>query len=227
MGAAVAGEEKVNRAIGKLVLFLADGTTLDIPLDHERVTVGRRSGNDVCLPYPAVSGAHAVFVTTATGVVMEDLGSTNGTTVNGTRTNMQVLHDGDRIDIGRQRFVYLADVNAVVPPLAARKSAGRRAGDNRGDNGRVGDAIDGVTVAHGESHLESPQALPPSSAPADAPAMAGPAATTELWLSRPGPSGSPDASNPASGLAGSRSPMRPRSRYWRRRRPPMRRPARF
>jgi len=49
--------------VGKLVLFLADGTTTDVPLDRERITIGRRADNDVCLPYPAVSGEHAAVVT--------------------------------------------------------------------------------------------------------------------------------------------------------------------
>ena len=44
--------------MGKIVLYLADGTTLDIKLARERITIGRRADNDVCLPYPAVSGEH-------------------------------------------------------------------------------------------------------------------------------------------------------------------------
>ena len=49
--------------MGKLVLYLADGTLLHVPLDKERITIGRRADNDVCLPYPAVSGEHAAVVT--------------------------------------------------------------------------------------------------------------------------------------------------------------------
>jgi predicted component of type VI protein secretion system len=108
--------------MGKLVLFLADGTMLDIPLERDRLSIGRRAGNDVCLPYPAVSGEHAAVVPVTAGAVIEDLGSTNGTFVNGKRVPRQFLHDGDRIDIGRQRFLYVADVNAVVSP-AQRASA--------------------------------------------------------------------------------------------------------
>ena len=48
-------KRKARRHVGKLVLFLPDGTTLDVPLDKERITIGRRADNDVCLPYPAVS----------------------------------------------------------------------------------------------------------------------------------------------------------------------------
>ncbi len=124
MGAALAGQERLTDAKGKLVLFLADGTTLDIPLDRERVTVGRRPGNDVCLPYAAVSAAHAVFVSTPTAVVIEDLGSTNGTMINGKRMSRQVVRDGDRIEIGRQRMVYLADANAALPRPLLGEGAG-------------------------------------------------------------------------------------------------------
>ena len=90
--------------MGKLVLFLADGTTLDIPLDRERTTIGRRPGTDVCLPYAAVSGEHAVIVTSARGSTIEDLGSTNGTLVNGERVDQSVLRTGDTLTIGRVTF---------------------------------------------------------------------------------------------------------------------------
>src|SRR5437879_4035727 len=61
-----------RRAMGKLVLFLADGTTLDIPLEGDRISIGRRAKCDVCLPYPAVSAEHAVVVPVAAGAVIED-----------------------------------------------------------------------------------------------------------------------------------------------------------
>jgi hypothetical protein len=108
--------------LGKLVLFLADGTTLDIPLDRERTTIGRRPGTDVCLPYAAVSGEHAIIVTSARGATLEDLGSTNGTLVNGESIARHRLVDGDRIDIGRQKLIYLADPDATVPITPRRRS---------------------------------------------------------------------------------------------------------
>ena len=39
-----------------------DGTPMDMPLNKERITIGRRADNDVCLPNPAVSGEHAAVV---------------------------------------------------------------------------------------------------------------------------------------------------------------------
>ncbi len=84
--------------MGKLVLYLADGTTMDVPLDKERIIIGRRADNDVCLPYPAVSGEHAAVVTILADSFLEDLGSTNGTLVNGKAIAKHFLsdHDPDR-----------------------------------------------------------------------------------------------------------------------------------
>src|SRR5262249_42936793 len=113
LGAAVPREQEesgeIAAAMGKLVLYLPDGSTLDVRLARERVTIGRRADNDVCLPYPAVSGEHAAVVTILADSFLEDLGSTNGTLVNGKSIAKHFLRDRDEIDIGRQRLVYVAD----------------------------------------------------------------------------------------------------------------------
>ena len=110
--------------MSKLVLYLPDGTLHDILLDKERLTIGRRPDNDVCLPYPAVSGEHAQVVTILDDSFLEDLGSTNGTLVNGKPIVKHFLRDNDLIDIGRQRLLYFSD-NAVradpLPPDMLRR----------------------------------------------------------------------------------------------------------
>ena len=103
--------------MGKLVLYLADGTTRDVPLEKERVTIGRRADNDVCLPFPAVSGEHAQIVTILADSFLEDLGSTNGTLVNGKPIVKHFLADYDQIDIGRQRLTYVSNNEVKVEPL--------------------------------------------------------------------------------------------------------------
>ena len=92
--------------MSKIVLFLADGTTLDIRLAKERLTIGRRPDNDVCLPNPAVSAEHAAVVTILDDSFLEDLGSTNSTFVNGKPITKHFLRDQDIIEIGRQRLTY-------------------------------------------------------------------------------------------------------------------------
>src|SRR5665213_3746808 len=103
--------------MGKLVLFLQDGSTKAINLGKERVVIGRRADNDVCLPYPAVSGEHVAVVTILADSFLEDLGSTNGTLVNGAVVQKHFLRDRDQIDIGQQKLVYLADESAQLEDL--------------------------------------------------------------------------------------------------------------
>ncbi|MDQ6618375.1 MAG: FHA domain-containing protein [Pseudomonadota bacterium] len=107
----------------KLVLLLEDGATRDILLDKERITLGRRADNDVCLPHPAVSGEHAAVVTVRSDSFLEDLGSTNGTLVNGEMVQKHFLRDGDTLELGRQRFVYLADEDARPTVIHAAQPA--------------------------------------------------------------------------------------------------------
>jgi predicted component of type VI protein secretion system len=92
--------------MGKLVLCLPDGGTREYALERERTTIGRRPDNDVCLPFPAVSGEHAAVVTILDDSFLEDLNSTNGTLVNGKAIAKHFLRDRDEIDIGRQKLVY-------------------------------------------------------------------------------------------------------------------------
>lgn len=105
--------------MGKLVLKLPDGRTRDIPLDRERITIGRRADNDVCLPFPAVSGEHAAVVTILDDSFLEDLNSTNGTLVNGKSVAKHFLRDHDEIDIGRQMLVYVSGDGDSMPAAAA------------------------------------------------------------------------------------------------------------
>ena len=119
--------------MGKLVLYLADGSTLDILLNRERVTIGRRADNDICLPYPAVSAEHASVVTILSDSFLEDLGSTNGTLVNGRPVVKHFLRDRDQIDIGRQKLVFVADdavqldsIRVVSQEVAHKATFGER-----------------------------------------------------------------------------------------------------
>jgi hypothetical protein len=109
--------------MGKLSLKLPDGGARDIPLDRERITIGRRAHNDVCLPFPGVSGEHAAVVTIRGDSFLEDLNSTNGTLVNGKRVAKHFLRDRDEIDIGRQVLVYASGSGALLPAVTALAAA--------------------------------------------------------------------------------------------------------
>ena len=105
--------------MGKLVLYMPDGSTREVSLSKERVTIGRRADNDLALPFPAVSATHAAIVTVLSDSFLEDLGSTNGTFVNGKSVTKHFLRDRDRLDIGRENLIYYVDDSALPDPLPA------------------------------------------------------------------------------------------------------------
>jgi pSer/pThr/pTyr-binding forkhead associated (FHA) protein len=73
-------------------------------------TIGRGAQADFIFEAPLVSRLHCRVTADATGqLVMEDLGSTNGTTVNGTPTARAVLRAGDLLGVGRVTFTVSED----------------------------------------------------------------------------------------------------------------------
>jgi hypothetical protein len=69
------------------------------------LSLGRAPGNDIRLEDPFASAFHARIKATPSGIVIEDLGTTNGTRVNGVRINGMVqTQPGDIIDVGSTSF---------------------------------------------------------------------------------------------------------------------------
>ncbi len=96
----------------RLVLSL-DGVVLrEVNLTKDRTTIGRRSHNDLVIDNLAVSGEHAVMIMSGNDVYLEDLGSTNGTTVNGQPIKKHLLQHADTVEIGKYRIRFLVDGGA-------------------------------------------------------------------------------------------------------------------
>lgn len=107
--------------MSKLIITRETQPALDVTLDKERMTIGRRPHNDIVLVHSSVSGEHAVVVTRAGEVVVEDVGSTNGILVNGRRVERQRLVDGDIVSISKFELRFVADaVDAVQADQAAQ-----------------------------------------------------------------------------------------------------------
>jgi len=76
----------------------------------ERTQVGRSTENDICLQGTQLSRHHALFERTPAGLRLTDLGSTNGTWVNGQRiAGPMLLHGGDSIALGDAQCTLRAD----------------------------------------------------------------------------------------------------------------------
>ena len=85
--------------------FLASATGDRLELSGE-VSVGRSAECDLVVSEGQPSRQHAKIVVEAGGVFVEDLGSTNGTLVNGAPIQSSPLQPGDRIRIGDVEMVF-------------------------------------------------------------------------------------------------------------------------
>jgi predicted component of type VI protein secretion system len=82
----------------------------EIPLNKERTTIGRKPHNDIQIDNLAISGEHAVVITILNDSFLEDLGSTNGTFVNGQSVKKHFLQNGDTIELGKYRLKFVSEL---------------------------------------------------------------------------------------------------------------------
>jgi len=100
-----------------------------LQLTQRVVRVGRDQNCDVVLSFSTVSRVHAELRVTDRCWQVEDLGSTNGTKVNGDRVVKCRLHSGDTLSFGTQRYVIIYSQNALwsaepdAPAAIARRAA--------------------------------------------------------------------------------------------------------
>ena len=99
--------------MAKLILSLEGSVIREIPLDKERITIGRRPQNDIQIENLAVSGEHACIVTILNDSFLEDLGSTNGTLVNGNPIKKHILQNSDVVEIGKYKIKYVVEAAAA------------------------------------------------------------------------------------------------------------------
>jgi hypothetical protein len=94
------GADAAKRAPGVVLLVSLNGRTNSHTITKDQTTIGRNEQNDVHIPNPMVTGYHALLKKESDGFLLEDLGSTQGTFVNGERVFKKKLQKGDRILLG-------------------------------------------------------------------------------------------------------------------------------
>lgn len=93
--------------MAKLVLSMNGVVQGEYELNQERLTIGRKPDNDIPIDNLAVSGKHALIITILDDSFLEDLGSTNGSYVNGKLVKKHALKDGDVVAIGKHELKYI------------------------------------------------------------------------------------------------------------------------
>jgi pSer/pThr/pTyr-binding forkhead associated (FHA) protein len=92
-----------------LVLSLDGQVLTEINMSKERYTIGRLPDNDIRLDNAAVSGHHSLIINILDDSFLEDLGSTNGTYVNGKLIKKHALTHGDVVTVGHHQLRFVED----------------------------------------------------------------------------------------------------------------------
>ena len=77
---------------------------LEVPVDREWMVIGRGRSADLVIAEPTISRSHAALGYDREGFFVQDLGSTNGTRVNGNREPQMRLASGDELQLGKLRL---------------------------------------------------------------------------------------------------------------------------
>jgi hypothetical protein len=75
-----------------------------VPLVRTPMKIGRRDSCDICLRFPNISGEHSELSFADGFWMVSDLGSTNGTKVNGVRVQRKLVRPGDEVSFANRRY---------------------------------------------------------------------------------------------------------------------------
>jgi transcriptional regulator with GAF, ATPase, and Fis domain len=103
-----------------------------IPLPEGEITVGRESSNVVAVVDPSVSRKHCLLRREEGRFLIQDLGSRNGTQVNGALAKEQWLRHGDEIAVGDSVFLFLLDdEDRMLPPSRVEFEEGQPSAETK------------------------------------------------------------------------------------------------
>jgi pSer/pThr/pTyr-binding forkhead associated (FHA) protein len=109
--------------MAKLSLMFEDKLMKEVPIGNRPISIGRSPDNDLPVDNPAVSNHHAKVYYEGARLVVEDLDSLNGTFVNELRVERAMLHDGDKIWVGKHHIKVDATADSVIPWDSGKKAA--------------------------------------------------------------------------------------------------------
>ena len=141
--------------VAKIIISSEDKVIQEVELVKERVTIGRKPYNDIVIDHRAVSGQHATITLMLEDAILEDLGSTNGTFVNGEKVYRQKIVGGDKVSIAIFELKYVASPPKVAATGKIEVMNGAHTGKRLALNkplttiGKQGSAVVAITYAGG------------------------------------------------------------------------------
>jgi pSer/pThr/pTyr-binding forkhead associated (FHA) protein len=113
----------IMAAFIRLVLNSGPTPGKDFPLEKAEIFIGRDLGNDIVINDPEVSRRHARLYLQGNAYIIEDLGSTNGTSINGQHlTGPYMLRAGEQITFGERVNLSVEAVVKAPEPVMAKPS---------------------------------------------------------------------------------------------------------
>lgn len=112
----------------RLIVMTKGGAPRQVDLQAGHTRIGRDTRNAVVLDSAKVSRRHADIETTGNAAVLLDLGSSNGTRVNGRTVRRQMLQNGDLIALGDVQLRFLADGSGRTDVATLSLTVDSRAG---------------------------------------------------------------------------------------------------
>lgn len=113
----------------QLQIFLSEDSQITHDLTDDKVTVGRLADNTLQIEDASVSSHHAELVLEGETYHLHDLGSTNGTFVNGEATTDAILKHGDEVRFGRIETVFSSkEAGSESAPLPESSAAAAEVG---------------------------------------------------------------------------------------------------
>lgn len=131
------GATRVRMAVPKLVLRGVSGAAFGktFPITGT-VVIGRQADCDISIPSEEISRRHAQLKPTPAGLAVEDLGSSNGTYINGKRVQSGLMRPGEELRLDTIRFLLVAPgqemPGAAAPTAVTATSAAPTTGGGKG-----------------------------------------------------------------------------------------------
>src|SRR5262245_63683481 len=104
----------------KLVVAKGKTAVKEIPLGSVQTIIGRRNDCALRIPSPLVSRQHCELKCSGSQLLVRDLGSSNGTFVNGSKVKQKELKSGDTLGVGPITFIVKLGEEALSPSDTAR-----------------------------------------------------------------------------------------------------------
>lgn len=114
----------------RLIVVEGTGQGQEFVVDKDSFTVGAYDYNDVILKDATISGQHCEIVLMENGYLIRDLGSTNGTVVQGIRITEAYLNQGAEVKIGNTKFIFCPLKEATEFHLSQMSRSGKMIGQS-------------------------------------------------------------------------------------------------